>query len=298
MRSRARSLSRHTGRPGARVVIGTAIALTSLTVLTTAPPSAGVAVVAAATMQERGRPAGALAAAPGDAPDPAAIKTAVDSLRADPDLGPERTIKSLRWNGSRPTNEPTVPRWLAWVRDFARWVDQSARVLVWIGVGLAAVLLLNWLLRSTRGRTLLSTEEAFVAPSHVRELDIRPEVLPADIGAAARVLWDGGDHRGALALLYRGLLSRLVHVHRVPIRASSTEGDCLAMASDRLSLGALDYAARLVRAWQQAIYGHQAVPTPIAHVLCADFAAALAPAAAHGGAAVTPAAPGAGEETA
>ena len=48
-------------------------------------------------------------------------------------------------------------------------------------------------------------------------------------GCAA--LWDRGDHRAALALLYRGLLSRLVHVHRVPIRDSSTEGDCLALAA-------------------------------------------------------------------
>ena len=74
-------------------------------------------------------------------------------------------------------------------------------------------------------------DDAFVAPTHVRDLDIRPESLPDDIGAAARALWDRGEHRAALALLYRGLLSRLAHVHRLPIRDSSTEGDCLALAA-------------------------------------------------------------------
>ena len=44
-----------------------------------------------------------------------------------------------------------------------------------------------------------------------------------------------------------GLLSRLVHVHGVPIRASSTEGDCLALARPRLAEPSARYAARLVR---------------------------------------------------
>ena len=83
-------------------------------------------------------------------------------------------------------------------------------------------------------------------PSHVRELDIRPESLPDDIGAAALAVWERGEQRAALALLYRGLLSRLVHAHGVPIRASSTEGDCLALAQSRLAAGSAQYAARLV----------------------------------------------------
>ena len=54
-----------------------------------------------------------------------------------------------------------------------------------------------------------------------------PRSLPADIGAAARALWDRGERRAALALLYRGLLSRLVHVHRLPIRDSRPKATAL-----------------------------------------------------------------------
>lgn len=210
--------------------------------------------------------------------DAAAIKAAVDALRADPNLGPERTIKSLVWTGPRqqPQANPQLPGWLQWLSNAAAWVDQSARVLVWIVVGFAAVLLIVWLARLAQGRDAMSAEDHFVAPTHVRELDIRPEALPADIGAAARALWDAGDQRAALALLYRGLLSRLVHSHRVPIKASSTEGDCLALASERLSMTALDFASRLVRTWQQAVWGHQAVQTSVVHQLCDEFAVALA----------------------
>ena len=90
----------------------------------------------------------------------------------------------------------------------------------------------------------------------MQDLDIRPESLPPNIGAAARALWDRGEHRAALALLYRGLLSRLAHVHQVPVRDSSTEGDCLALCRAHLAGPGIDYAARLIVLWQAAVYGH------------------------------------------
>ena len=114
------------------------------------------------------------------------------------------------------------------------------------------------------------------APSFVRDLDIRPESLPADIGAAARQLWDSGEHRPALALLYRGLLSRLVHVHMVPIKDSSTEGDCLALANRHLKDEERKvYVASLVRLWQRAVDGGEDDPTESVHALCDGFARSL-----------------------
>src|SRR6185295_7845985 len=103
----------------------------------------------------------------------------------------------------------------------------------------------------------------FNPPTHVRDLDIRPETLPPDIGAAARALWDAGDRRAALALLYRGLLSRLIHVHRLPIRDSSTEGDCLELAARHLTDTRRQYAAALIRAWQRFVYGGEEIQTTL-----------------------------------
>jgi hypothetical protein len=57
-------------------------------------------------------------------------------------------------------------------------------------------------------------------------------------------------------LLYRGLLSRLAHVHAVPIRDSSTEGDCLALAATHLPAARAAYVERLIRVWQRAVYGN------------------------------------------
>ena len=217
-------------------------------------------------------------AQPARVSDDAAIERAMQQVKADPNLATERTIKTLQWKESNAKPSPR-PAWLDWVAGFFRWLDQSARMLVWaVVVGLVA-LLAFYIVRTFRAWDGVAGDAEFVAPTHVQDLDIRPESLPPDIGAAARRLWDRNEHRAALALLYRGLLSRLAHVHQLPIRDSSTEGDCLALAA-RMNTGGRDYAARLIVLWQAAVYGHLDADTVTVHALCDGFAPALdAPAA-------------------
>ena len=206
-------------------------------------------------------------------PDDAAIERAMAQVKADPNLATERTIKTLRWKESGAKPGPR-PAWLDWIRDFFRWLDQSARVLVWAVVAGLVAMLAFYIVRTFRAWDDVPGDAEFVAPTHVQDLDIRPESLPPDIGAAARRLWDRNEHRAALALLYRGLLSRLAHVHQLPIRDSSTEGDCLAIAAAMNTAGR-DYAARLIVLWQAAVYGHLDADTMTVHALCDGFAPAL-----------------------
>ena len=108
-------------------------------------------------------------------------------------------------------------------------------------------------------------------PSHVRELDIRPESLPADIGAAVRAAWLAGKQRIALSLLYRGALSRLVHSLAVPIDDASTEGDCVRLASSVLGAERIAFLRRLVGTWQLGVYGDRPPETASVLALCDDF---------------------------
>jgi len=211
-------------------------------------------------------------------PDDAAVERAMEQVKADPNVATQRTIKTLQWKESNAKPSPR-PAWLDWVAGFFRWLDQSARVIVWAVVFGLVALLAFYIVRTFRSWDEVPGDVEFVAPTHVQDLDIRPESLPPDIGAAARRLWDRHEHRAALALLYRGLLSRLAHVHQLPIRDSSTEGDCLAIAA-RMNTAGRDYAARLIVLWQAAVYGHLDADTVTVHALCDGFAPALdAPAA-------------------
>ena len=215
----------------------------------------------------------------GHAPDRQEIAHALEVVRADPNLATERKVRTLQWldkTDRSASNSSGSASSLDWILELIRWIAQSARLLAWAIIALLVALLVTFLIRLLRARQPRSKATRRTSPpSRVRDLDIRPESLPSNIGATARALWDAGDHRAALSLLYRGLLSRLAHVHDVPIRESSTEGDCLRLAAAKLRDVQKDYAQRLVQMWLQAVYGGQQPEADSLYTLCDEFAPAL-----------------------
>jgi hypothetical protein len=209
------------------------------------------------------------------APSDNEIRHAVELVKVDPNLAPEKTIRTLKWVNTSDPEPPESPNSLQWLVELLGWFAQSARMVVWVAVALVAALLVVFVLRLLKERSPSMGPRRMAIPTHVQDLDIRPESLPDNIGAAARKLWDSGDHRACLSLLYRGLLSRLVHVHNVPIRDSSTEGDTLRLTATRLREEKQDYVSRLVRIWQHAVYGGQQPEADAIYVLCDEFAPAL-----------------------
>lgn len=223
--------------------------------------------------------AGAACAADEPAAAPLAdVQRVVKEMNADPALNGQHTERQLRWKErERAPRQPDsgAPRWLA---ELARWIADAGRGLAWIlgAVAVALVALYAWRWAAVRADALRAKAE--LLPSHVNELDIRPESLPADIASAATALSRRGEQRAALSLLYRGALSRLVHEHRVAIRAASTEGECVALAARALPHEATAYLRRLVAAWQTEVYaGRGAEPAEVL-ALCGAFDAHFAPA--------------------
>lgn len=207
------------------------------------------------------------------------VEGAVEQLRLDPDLAGKRKQKTLRFKTQHdeapPKPKPGQP--LLWLLDLLRWVADTARFLMWALGAVAVALLLVGLRHWVRWRGGAAPRPGAALPSHVRDLDIRRESLPADIGAAARTLWEHGQARGALSLLYRGALSRLVHRHAVPIRASSTEEECVLLAARTLAGPGSDFLARLVQAWALTVYGSRLPDGTEVLALCAGFDTHLGP---------------------
>jgi hypothetical protein len=208
-------------------------------------------------------------------PGAEAVLKALDAVKADPNLTPTRKIRTLQWQ-PQPGQVPNtgLP---AWAIRLARWLAESTRVIVWGATIVAAILLAAYLVRVGRNRSNGAADTLSVTPTHVRELDIRPESLPTDIGATAQAMWDRGEQRLALALLYRGVLSRLVHVHRVPIRDSSTEGDCLQLTRLSAPTVPAEYAAVVILVWQRFVYGQFVPDDDRVRQLCRSFRSSLAP---------------------
>ncbi len=193
-------------------------------------------------------PAAALATTPDD------VARAVATVRSDPNLGGPHTERSLRIkpdDEKKRKAEPPAP----WLLEMVRWMSEAGRGLMWLLGAVAVALLIVFAWRWMRVRAdAVTGRTAVLPPSHVNDLDIRPDSLPDDIAGSARAQWQRGEQRAALSLLYRGALSRLVHDHAVAIRGASTEGECVVLARAVLPAAGGAFFERLVGAWQTAVY--------------------------------------------
>jgi hypothetical protein len=93
-------------------------------------------------------------------------------------------------------------------------------------------------------------------------LDLNRETLPPDIAASAEGLWQSNP-RAALGLLYRALLSRLLHDFDIPLKAADTEGQVLERIEQLQQPALLAFSKDLTAHWQNMAYGHR---LPAAHV--------------------------------
>jgi flagellar biosynthesis/type III secretory pathway chaperone len=73
----------------------------------------------------------------------------------------------------------------------------------------------------------------------------------------ARKLWQSGEHREALSLLYRGALVRLINQEKVKLQNSHTEGDVLRFSAKKLDEKKQSYLKYLTTQWQLIAYAHR-----------------------------------------
>ena len=153
--------------------------------------------------------------------------------------------------------------WLNRLLQLGALIAQGLKVLLWttviVLVGVAIWRHRSWIAAlvqpaARRGKTLRAQ------PEHLFGLHVSAESLPADVAGSAEQLW-AAQPRQALSLLYRGLLSRLINDHQLPLKASDTEGQVLQQvaALDQPQLHA--FSLNLTHHWQTLAYGHQ-LPTP------------------------------------
>ena len=239
------------------------------------PERALLALLLSLAVAGAGADTGAAAGAP-PAMSASAVHAAASAVEADPLLPGKEKSRTLRFKTRDDDKAKPDPDSLKWWTELLGNITGGLRVAMW----LAGAVLLIWVLLRLRdwlGSRAGPGRLAELPPTHVGTLDIRPDSLPADIGGAARTLWRRGEQRAALSLLYRGALSRLVHGHGVPIRAASTESECLALAARRLAPASQAFLAQLVAGWQTVAYAGRQLPAEGLEALCGGFDEQLSP---------------------
>ncbi len=119
-------------------------------------------------------------------------------------------------------------------------------------------------------------EPAPAAPEVLFGLDVTPESLPDDVPSEVMQLWNNGNTREALSLLYRASLSRLIDRHELEFRASHTEAECAALVNARGIKSLSNYFWQLTKVWRRLAYGHQLPTLETVQDLCRDWTLELA----------------------
>jgi hypothetical protein len=200
-----------------------------------------------------------LGATPGDP------QAEVEAILAHPDFG--RTETETHWR-----RRETAEEWTLDLGFFGAILAQAAEVLLWLVALVALGVLVTWLLRSAQ---VLSDGGSAprVLPTELLGFDLRPESLPDDVPAAARALLAAGDRIGALSLLYRAALARLVHGFALELDPGATEADCVWAVAG--SGGPSRWFEEVTRAWQSEAYAHRALSAATIGELIDGWAGAL-----------------------
>jgi hypothetical protein len=197
----------------------------------------------------------------------AQVRKLVDQVYAHPDLRGYECVQVWRlkeWKKDK-DKSPKPPKPLNWLADILRVVFIAAVL------GVIAYLFYRFRDRIPAFRRRSAAPRA----TEVGGLDIRAESLPADVAGEARALWERGERRAALALLYRATLSRLVSGDGLLLRQGDTEGDCLraatALRAHSLSQARFDIAATTTTLWLNGAYGDRWPSDATVHACCRDW---------------------------
>jgi hypothetical protein len=216
---------------------------------------------------------------------PLSSQAARDSIGKLLDAAPfenRETVTRWRFGDEKKAEEPSEEE----VKSFAELIKKlfklgewwskldlvalAFEVVLWALLALAIALLLwryrEWL-ETFVGRIGLPQRRVREMPNQLFGLELAPESLPDDVAGEAERLW-AEQPREALGLLYRALLSRLLHDFRLPLKNSHTEGEVLRLVEGLQREELSRFSLVLTRHWQNLAYGHQLPPEKLKHGLC------------------------------
>ncbi|MEO6148363.1 MAG: hypothetical protein ABIT70_15225 [Sulfuriferula sp.] len=204
------------------------------------------------------------------------LKQRIDAVLKQPEFATEKVEQNWKYIGKRAQqNKPhDAP---AWVKFLTRIAPVMARVfegLLWLALGAVIVWLivkrerwlgwLGWFGHKPAAGDAPAVQALF-------GLDIQPQSLPENIAETAWNLWQGGQHRNALSLLYRGALAHWVTREKVVLGANATEGECIRLFRTGATQETGDYFSRLTYAWQSTAYAGRQPDTEEMQQLCRNW---------------------------
>jgi hypothetical protein len=222
-----------------------------------------------------------------------ASRDSIKALLEQPPFKNKESVTRYRF-GDDPAKPATAqktgdaPQWL---KTLLSWLDgqhfnvlaKIIEVLLWAAV-IAALGWLIWRYREflqafVSRRPRLPAKPKRALPQQAFGLDLNRDTLPDDIAASAEHLWQS-QPRAALGLLYRGLLSHLLHDFALTLKPADTELQVLAHVEQLQRPELLAFSRSLTTHWQNMAYGHRVPAAQLQQELCDGWRALFGPGAA------------------
>lgn len=204
---------------------------------------------------------------------PEQLKQRISQVLKQPEFQTEKVEQHWKYVGKQAEKKQpnSVP---AWLKFLARIVPGMARVfegLLWLVLAAAIV----WLIVKRKRWLGWFDHQPSATPAQPAQalfgLDIQPQSLPENIAEAAWKLWQDGQHRIALSLLYRGALACWVTREKIALGANATEGDCMRLFRAGSTQETGDYFCQLTHAWQNTAYAGRQPNTEEMQQLCRSW---------------------------
>ncbi len=204
---------------------------------------------------------------------PAQLKQQITQVMKQPEFRTEKTEQHWKYTGKQ-TAQPKPGSEPAWLKFLGEIIPDIARVfegLLWLLLAGIIIWLfikrkywLGWIKIKPASIKMRPTPGLF-------GLDIQPQSLPENITKAAWGLWQDGQQRGALSLLYRGALSHWVTHDQVQLGPNATEGDCMRLFRASSTPDTSNYFCQLTHVWQNTAYAGRLPQTDEMQQLCLDW---------------------------
>ena len=216
-----------------------------------------------------------------------AANQSIKALLEQPPFKNPETVTRYRFGPDKPTEkdkpggDAKLPAWLEALlnnlnSNSFKHLAKGLEVLLWsLLLGALALVIWryrDWLRAFVSRRAPHKPKVAKPAPTQLFGLELGAETLPDDIAGTAEQLWPS-QPREALGLLYRGLLSRLLHDFNLPLKDADTEGQVLERIHGLQLPQLLAFSDDLTLHWQNLAYGHRLPPTQAQQQLCGDWRA-------------------------
>lgn len=203
----------------------------------------------------------------------------IEALLDAPPFSRRETVTRWRFGEQAPETDAAPTDWAERFSDLLEiWrslnsLTRLLEILLWAAL-LCLLVLLAWRYRDWlgvfTGRFPRPQRRRQRAPEMLFGLPVTPNSLPADIAGEAERLWTE-QPRQALALLYRGLLSRLLHDFRLPLKEADTEGEVLERVRQLRQTELERFTQELTLHWQNLAYGHLPPPAHLRDELCSAW---------------------------